>query len=106
LGPDAWQGEWSRDDHTAWLQAAVFAPSFGSLGIDHIHPHALVLSGMAGIPCSFTAHAKDSAPLRKQLREAALRKVRRDFNLALNVRTLAGYFQAGRPGFAHPIPLP
>lgn len=67
LGPDARQGGWSRDDHTAWLQAAMFAPSLGSLGIDHIHAHfatsattaALVLSAMTGIPCSFTAHAKD-----------------------------------------------
>jgi colanic acid/amylovoran biosynthesis glycosyltransferase len=66
-GPDARQGGWSRDDQTAWLQAAMFAHFLGSLGIDHIHAHfatsattaALVLSGMTGIPCSFTAHAKD-----------------------------------------------
>jgi colanic acid/amylovoran biosynthesis glycosyltransferase len=67
LGPDALQGEWSRDDYLAWLQAAVFAPFLKSLGIDHIHAHfatsattaALALSAMTGIPFSFTAHAKD-----------------------------------------------
>jgi glycosyltransferase involved in cell wall biosynthesis len=48
----------------------------------------------------------DSPPLRKRLREAALQKVRKDFNLAVNVKTLTGYFQAGRPGFAHPVSLP
>ena len=67
LGPDALQGEWSREDYIAWLQAAMFAPFLRSLGVDHIHAHfatsattaALALSAMTGIPCSFTAHAKD-----------------------------------------------
>jgi colanic acid/amylovoran biosynthesis glycosyltransferase len=67
LGPDILQGEWSRDDYVAWLQAAMFAPFLSSLGIDRIHAHfatsattaALALSMMTGIPFSFTAHAKD-----------------------------------------------
>jgi colanic acid/amylovoran biosynthesis glycosyltransferase len=67
LGPDALQGEWSRGDYMAWLQAAMFAPFLRSLGIDHIHAHfatsattaAMALSAMTDIPFSFTAHAKD-----------------------------------------------
>jgi len=47
----------------------------------------------------------DSAPLRKQLREAALQKVRKDFDLAVNAKTLMGYFLTGGSGLAHPVSL-
>jgi glycosyltransferase involved in cell wall biosynthesis len=39
----------------------------------------------------------DSPPLRKQLSEAALRKVRKDFDLTVNVKTLKEHFLSGNP---------
>jgi colanic acid/amylovoran biosynthesis glycosyltransferase len=64
--------------------------------VEEKNPHALAQAIRTLLDC---------APLRKQLSQAALQKVRKDFNLAVNVKTLMGYFLAGSSGLAHSVPL-
>ena len=75
----------------------IIETGYTGILVEEKNPHALAQA---------LQRLLDSAPLRKQLREAALQKVRQDFNLAVNVKTLTGYFMAGRSALAHSVSLP
>ncbi|MCV3273342.1 glycosyltransferase [Roseobacter sinensis] len=108
-------------------QAIVLALACGERGITHLHAHfgtcattvARIAGAIAGIPYSFTAHAKDiyhdyASPTRMdlKLRDAAAVVTVSDYNLghlraaygATNVRRIYNGIDLGRFAYAPPKP--